>query len=576
MDAIRPVQSGYIYARLFLRFFLISMICACIPLTFIGLQIHESYFKYSSEKMKITLQKRMEANRDIIDDYFKERLNDLNVIMDLHSIDYLKSSSNLSAIFAIVNRETQNYEDFGLINSKGFHESYVGPYDLMGNDYSQTFWFMELNKSDSFISDLFLGYRNIQHIIIAVTRIENGQKWILRATINASLLNSKLKRLIIGEAGNAFLLNSLGYYQSVPKTEDKMMDRSPYDASVFRGQSGVLVIDNKPGNTDAPKIAAYARMTNPPWILVMVQDYNEFFSDRAYADRATWMFLSVSALSILVFVAASMAYIVAEIKKRDQKLAGLNMQLVQTGKMAAIGQLAAGVAHEINNPIAVIQSQIDLVRQLRLCRQAESAIDMDEALDQIESQVERCSRITAKLLGFSRRDKPDGRLVDLNQNIREVAGLFERWVATGGIEIRLVLREDLPKVAADPFEVDQVLINLVGNAVDACDEKEGGVIQISTRTGPGDKYIYVAIKDSGTGISPENQKFIFDPFFTTKPFGKGTGLGLSISCSIMKNLGGEITVHSEWMKGAEFTLVFPVASTDNPPAAPQINGRSTA
>lgn len=571
MDSDRPFQSGGRYARLFLRFFLISMACACIPLSFIGLQIHDSYFNYSSEKMKVTLQKRMEANRDIIDDYFKERLNDLNVIMDLHSIDYLKNVSNLRKIFLISNQSVQNYEDLGIINDKGFHESYVGPYDLMANDYSQTFWFRELTKNESFISDLFLGYRNIPHIIIAVTRIENGKKWILRATVNADLLNSKLKRLIIGEAGNAFLLNSLGYYQSAPETEDTMMDKSPYDTALFDSDSGVLIIDDKKGGVNSSKIAAYARLTNPAWILVMVQDYEEFFSDRTYADRATWTFLSVSALSILVFVAASMAYIVAEIKKRDQKLSKLNVQLVQTGKMAAIGQLAAGVAHEINNPIAVIQSQIDLVRQVRLLGQS-GAIDLDGALEQIESQVERCSRITAKLLGFSRRDASDGRLVDLNDNIREVAGLFERWVATGGIDIELELAEDLPKVAADSFEVDQVLINLVGNAVDACDEKEGGVIHIRTRTGPGARYIYVTVKDSGTGISPEHLKSIFDPFFTTKPVGKGTGLGLSISCSIMKNLGGEITVHSEWKKGAEFTLVFPVPETGSS-RAPTANER---
>ncbi len=575
MDSVRPFQSGGMYARLFLRFFLISMACACIPLSFIGLQIHDSYFNYTSEKMKITLQKRMEANRDIIDDYFKERLNDLNVIMDLHSIEHLRNVSNLRKIFHISNQSVQNYEDLGIINDKGFHESYVGPYDLMANDYSQTFWFKELTGKESFISDLFMGYRNIPHIIIAVTRIENGRKWILRATVNADLLNSKLKRLIIGEAGNAFLLNSLGYYQSTPRSEDTMMDKSPYDVGLFDSLSGVLIIRAEKGSAASSKIAAYARLTNPAWILVMVQDYDEFFSDRTYADRATWMFLSVSALSILVFVTASMAYIVAEIKKRDQKLSNLNMQLVQTGKMAAIGQLAAGVAHEINNPIAVIQSQLDLVRQIRLLGQSWAAIDLDGALEQIESQVERCSSITAKLLGFSRRDTSDGRLVDVNHNIREVAGLFERWVATGGIEIQLELAEDLPKVAADPFEIDQVLINLVGNAVDACDEKEGGIIRIRTRTGPGAKYIYVTIKDSGSGISPEHIKSIFDPFFTTKPVGKGTGLGLSISCSIMKNLGGEITVHSEWKRGAEFTLVFPVAEAGGTSRTPVPNGQNT-
>jgi two-component system, NtrC family, sensor kinase len=555
---IQP-HSKWQYAGLFFKFMLVCLIIGSIPLLLLTSTVHKSYFKYSNKKMENTLQKRIEANKDIVDDYFKERLNDLDIITELYSFDYLKNQENLKKVFDIFNGSVGNYEDLGVITQSGFHASYVGPYDLMSNNYSVTPWFKELMEKGWCISDMFLGYRNVPHIIIAVTKSSEGQKWILRATINASLLNAKLRKLIIGEAGETFLLNADGYYQAAPNLQEKVMQSSSYDMAQFGTSSGVSITDRDTINRSGSKILAYAWLNSPKWILILEQDYDEFFSDRTYADRATWSILKVSMLSMLIVFAISVAYIVRAIQGRDIELSKLNMQLMHTGKLASVGQLAAGVAHEINNPLAVIQSEIDLMREKRVALLGDES-SIDRSFSKIEAQVERCGKITTKLLHFARDVKPDGRPVDLNENIREIVGLFEKWVAAAGIELKLDLEDDTPKIRGDSQEVGQVFVNLLGNAIDALKGKENGSIHIQSKVTADKKTVSVFVSDSGCGIPPENIKFIFDPFFTTKAVGKGTGLGLSITYSIMKNLGGEITVKSELEKGTEFSLFFPVTS----------------
>ncbi|MCE5336117.1 MAG: GHKL domain-containing protein [Desulfobacteraceae bacterium] len=563
-ESSQPVRRGEQtdplshYSRLFFKFLLFSMVCATIPLAVILFHLHDSYYEYSGQKMKTAMQRRIEANKDIVDDYFRERLNELHVISRLYSFEYLKRQENLKRIFDTFNSSAINYEDLGVINQAGFHESYVGPYNLWANDYSVTFWFKQLMAEGAVVTDVFLGYRMIPHIIMAIVNEENGTRWILRATINSYLLNAKLRKLIIGEAGEAVLLNDDGFYQAAPRSEAKVMTKSGHDMSTFAKNSGVEIVSGvEPGETTR-KILAYSWLANPKWVLVMQQDYDEFFADRAYANQATWTFFVVSALSIFLVVAVSVAYIVTAIKRRDSELKALNAQLVQTGKLAAVGQLAAGVAHEINNPLAVIQSEVDLMREFGRLPSPGSALDADRFFHEIDTQIDRCSRITRKLLSFSRQIKSEPQPVDMSEKLKDVVGLFEKWALTGGVVITAEADPDLPKVHGDPFDISQVLVNLISNAIDAHEGMKGGAIRLKAAADKKEGMLQVTISDTGCGISREDLPYIFDPFFTTKPVGKGTGLGLSISYSIVENLGGKIFVRSEPGKGTTFTLLFPV------------------
>jgi two-component system NtrC family sensor kinase len=251
---------------------------------------------------------------------------------------------------------------------------------------------------------------------------------------------------------------------------------------------------------------------------------------------------------------------ITSIKRRDAEADRLNQQLLQTGKLASIGELSAGVAHEINNPLAIILTE----RQLLLDAARQTAItdpefqeQFSDSMNQIDLQVQRCKRITQNLLRFSRRTKSMIEKVDLNGFIQEVVDLMEREARTSGIKFFSEPDPALPPVSSDPSQLQQVFLNLITNAIDAHDGKPYGSIRISTRADAERQLATVKVADAGTGIKPEHLNRIFDPFFTTKAVGKGTGLGLSICFSIVKRLGGSLTVQSEVGKGTEFTIQLP-------------------
>jgi len=239
----------------------------------------------------------------------------------------------------------------------------------------------------------------------------------------------------------------------------------------------------------------------------------------------------------------------------------LNRQLMQTGKMASIGELSAGVAHEINNPMAIIMTErqilVDLASRTPDLDQKFKA-QLEKSLSQVDDQLKRCKNITNNLLKFARRTRSELKVVNINEFLTEIKDLMEREAATCGIKFLTDLDPDVKPILSDPSQLQQVFLNLITNAIDAHDGKPYGSISLQTTGLHNLQYVKVVVADTGAGIEPENLDRVFDPFFTTKPVGKGTGLGLSICYSIVKQLGGNITVRSEGPgKGAEFTVLLP-------------------
>jgi two-component system NtrC family sensor kinase len=294
--------------------------------------------------------------------------------------------------------------------------------------------------------------------------------------------------------------------------------------------------------------------------LVAKQDYDEAFADVNYANTWTLVFLHLSAASILVATVLITRHMINVIKRRDREADRLNQQLLQAGKLASIGELSAGVAHEINNPLAIILTERQLVLDAaRLAKITEPDFQeqLADSMNQIDIQVQRCKRITQNLLRFSRRTQSVIEKVDLNAFLREVIELMEREARSSGIKFFSELDGNLEPVLSDPSQLQQVFLNLITNAIDAHDGKPYGSIRISTSADPARQTATVKVADTGSGIRPEHLNRIFDPFFTTKAVGRGTGLGLSICFSIVKRLGGNLTVQSEVGKGTEFTIQLP-------------------
>jgi len=232
----------------------------------------------------------------------------------------------------------------------------------------------------------------------------------------------------------------------------------------------------------------------------------------------------------------------------------------QAEKLAALGTLSAGLVHELNNPIGIISSRIELM--LREAQERPLPPEVREDLAVLHRHSQRVARIARGLLSFARQSPGDRRLLDLNQIVEDTLLLLEKQVSKEGITVRRSMAPDLPPMEGDPNALQQVVLNLLTNARDAMDD--GGEIRIETGTAPGRPgWLRLVVSDNGPGIPLEHLPKIFDPFYTTKA--DGTGLGLSISYGIVREHQGTIDVQSQPGKGTTFVLAFPALASGGRP-----------
>src|SRR5436190_3469536 len=245
---------------------------------------------------------------------------------------------------------------------------------------------------------------------------------------------------------------------------------------------------------------------------------------------------------------------VSERKKLDDETRDLYHQLLQSEKMAALGQTISGVAHELNNPLATILSWAE-----RLSDRSGLDAPLRRGLDTILSESERAARIVRNLLSFARKRQTTRAMVDLNQVIRETLALRSYEQRVTNVAVIEALSAGLPQVFADGHQVQQVLLNLIINAEQAMLAAHGrGTIVVRTWQDRDRETVVLEINDDGPGIPSDLQPKIFDPFFTTKEVGKGTGLGLTVAYAIVQEHGGRIRLESRAGSGASFYVELPV------------------
>ncbi|MDO8462192.1 MAG: ATP-binding protein [Deltaproteobacteria bacterium] len=231
----------------------------------------------------------------------------------------------------------------------------------------------------------------------------------------------------------------------------------------------------------------------------------------------------------------------------------LQQKLMQSEKMVAIGMLAGGVAHEINNPLGGILAFTQLAM-----KEIDEGHRVHGDLKEIEGAALRCKKIVENLLNFSRQTKDSDRSsFDLPQAIEKILPLFRLKLKSMGIDVETNYDQSLPLISGNESRLQQVILNLLTNASQSM--PEGGKITLRVRRSETNGSVKLVVKDSGRGIRKEHLSRIFDPYFTTKAVGEGTGLGLSISYSIIAEHGGRIEAQSEWGKGSQFTVTLPVS-----------------
>jgi two-component system NtrC family sensor kinase len=446
------------------------------------------------------------------------------------------------------------FVDLGVIDADGVQQCYTGPYQLQGKNYQGQKWFSQVMQQGIYISDVFLGYRQFPHFVIAIRfQGDDGRHRILRATVDAEWLHEQLLLVGLSPTCDIFVVNREGILQSPSRRFGSVLEKIKLPVPAATDKTDVIEMQDE--NND-PIFVGHAAIQHSPFVLMLVAHGAEVMGGWFKLRAEIIWFLVVSCVLIFFVSLVMSRNVVRSIRLSEQTRAQVFHKMQYTNKLASVGRLAAGVAHEINNPLAIISERAGLLRDRM--PQLDGFPSKDKALQDIKSimrAVDRCSTITHRLLGFARHIDARREDVDLDELLHEVTVFLEKEAEYRSVNIEWKIQEGL-RLKSDRGQLQQVFLNIINNALEAVED--GGRIDIAARRLDSGS-LAVIVEDNGVGISKENLRRIYEPFYTTRP-GDSSGLGLSVTQGIVKKLGGDIRVESEYGKGTRFTIVLPIAA----------------
>jgi two-component system, NtrC family, sensor kinase len=488
--------------------------------------------------------------------FLDERKSALDFVVHDNNFKLNVNPKRMEQVLDNLKKSFGGFMDLGCIDHSGIQCVYAGPYNLVGKDYSDQEWYRQAVKRGEFISDVFRGFRHAPHIVIAVKYYpsKEGPFRILRATLDTAKFNHLLSHLEIDGHGDAFIINHKGVLQTPSLYHGDVLEPVSLLIPEFAPETRVFQWVTEKGN---PVVIGYRYITDTPFILMVVKQKQELMKAWDNTRKELIGFLAISVAFILFVILWGATYLVNRIFLSDQKLIVSLHQVEYTNKMASIGRLAAGVAHEINNPLAIINEKAGLMKDLFLFKEEYQQNDMImKLLDSILTSVTRCGKITKRLLGFARHMDVSIQTVNLEEVVREVLGFLNKEAEYRSIRISIEIADNLPNIDTDAGRLQQVILNIINNAFAAM-ENNG---QLQVKAAPAGKdHIVLIISDTGCGIPEADIKRVFEPFFSTKTGKGGTGLGLSITYGLVEQLGGTINVTSEVNRGTTFTITLPLS-----------------
>ncbi len=391
---------------------------------------------------------------------------------------------------------------------------------------------------------------------------------MIRATIDSFVFNDLVKKVRIGKTGEAYILNTDGVLQTDRRSGGNLMAKPSESLSIPESKLDVQTFNQK---NERGETFFYATtwLKNKDWLLVVRLEEVDAFSYLHTAFYLIIMTVIIGGMAVIILAVYLTNHILRHLTETDAEKEQLNQQLIRASRLAELGEMAAGFAHEINNPLQIIRTEQSLIEMIFSemkdngeFKPSESLAELQDSMDQIKLQIERCAGITQAILKFGRQSEPVFKHIDLRRFIPEIIRMIEKKASVQGIDIIRELEEETPPIHGYPGQLQQVALNLLNNAMDAIVEKhgsQGGKLHIITGLDAEKRFAVIMVRDNGAGISPDNLKKIFSPFFTTKPVGRGTGLGLSVCYGIINHMGGTMQVNSQEGMGTTFTIRLPMA-----------------
>ncbi len=558
-DRIAETSGDFRYRFNYRRIWKVAVLLtggvALLPLIFITIVDYQVTQHAIESEFELRTTRIVSNTRRAISFFLSERKSALSYIVHDHTMQSLNDPERLAVILENLRRSFGGgFMDIGVIDSSGRQLDYIGPYPLEGKDYSHQGWFKQVIEHGVYISDVFLGYRKVPHMIIALKGVEdNGSFYILRTAIGIAPFQDLLSDLELSGKGDAFMINHQGILQTPSRYYGSVLDRVSLPVPDYSPRSEILEY-KAPGGSNL--IMGYRFIDEAPFILVIVKDKHELMKPWVKPRLELIAFIAISIAVILTVILAMATYMVRRIKLADERRVMTLHEVEYASKMASIGRLAASVAHEINNPLAIINEKAGLIKDL-FTYQKQYADDPKLAglVDSILRSTKRAGTITKRLLNFARNLEATIESIDLKEVLSDVLSFLEKEAEHRSVIITQDISDNIPSFESDRGKIQQIFLNIINNAFAAVNE--GGYVKIHARL-EGEADFSVTIEDNGSGIPKEDLRYIFEPFFSTKTNQGGTGLGLSITYNLIRELGGQIAVDSEVGKGTRFTVLFPL------------------
>jgi two-component system NtrC family sensor kinase len=556
---IRPSSPGatsylFNYRRIWKWSVLLTGIVALVPLIFITLLDYKVTEHALEQEFRMREARVVSNTRRAVGFFLSERQSALDFITRDNSPAVLIDPKRLAAILESLKKSFGGgFMDLGVIGAGGDQIVYVGPYQLQHKNYLQQPWFRMVVDRGVYISDVFLGYRGVPHLIIAVKQtMPNGSYQVLRASLGIQPFEDLLANMELGGPGDAFIVNSHGILQTNSRYHGKVLDKLALPVPQYYPTTQVTDGVDAGGEK---LLIGYRFVEETPFILMIVLRQQDLMQPWRSTRLGLIFFLVGSVTLILAVILGTATYMVRNMHTADEKRLMSLHQVEYAAKMASIGRMAAGVAHEINNPLAIINEKAGLIKDLfTLKHQYAADAKLIGLVDAIVHSVQRAGRITKRLLTFARNFEASIEALDLEGVVREVLSFVEREAQTRAIHIRMEASPGIGPIETNRGKLQQILLNIINNAFAAMDTDGHLDIQIQ----PDADGVTMRICDDGCGIPAEDLDRIFEPFFSTKTGQGGTGLGLSITYNLVHEIGGEIKVTSEPGAGACFTIKLPL------------------
>jgi signal transduction histidine kinase len=552
--AAGPFAHLFNFRRMWQLAVLLTLGVAVVPLVAITAVDYQVTQNSIESEIALRTSRLVSNTRRAISFFLEERRSALDFIVRDNSFESLNDPDRLEAILTNLKSSFGGFTDLGVIDPLGYQRIYVGPYRLEGVDYSGQAWYREVLERGVHISDVFLGFRQVPHLIIAVKHeVGSGTHFVLRATLDTERFNHLISYPEVAGGADAFLINKQGKLQTPSLSHGNVLDSISLPVPALSPSTQLIETKDLQGRLN---LVGYAYIEHTPFILMIVKNKKDLMKPW-YTTRLQLMgFLAGSVTIILIVILGVATYLVNKIYLADQKRITMLHQVEYSNKMATIGRLAAGVAHEINNPLAVINEKAGLIKDLFSMKEASARDEkLMKTVNAIIFSVERCAKITRRLLSFMRNTGVVTEGVNLKETIQEVLGFLSKEAEYRSLHMSVQVDDDVPQITSDRGRLQEILLNVINNSFAAM--QDGGHLEVAVKRVKEDS-VAVTITDDGCGIPRADMERVFEPFFSTRTGKGGTGLGLSITSGLVQELGGDIRVDSEVGKGTSFTVLLPI------------------